>query len=155
MKEVSIGAQVECTDGPAGQTTSLVVDPKSLMVTHYVVKEKESPHAERLVPAEQVLESSPELIRLACTSGEFSELEPFRFTDSLGVAGHGIDNAGQSGLTLEGQPDDCAVRQGTLGENQKEPFAKLLQQRSDRQNHRFGIARTAVNHIVDIVWTSN
>jgi hypothetical protein len=52
------------------------------MVTHYVVKEKESPHAERLVPVEQVLESSPELICLACTTSEFSELEPFRFTET-------------------------------------------------------------------------
>ena len=47
VKEITIGVPVECTDGPAGKTTNLIVDPKSLAVTHYVVKEAASPHAER------------------------------------------------------------------------------------------------------------
>ncbi len=82
LKEIAIGAQVECTDGSAGKTTNLIVDPKSLAVTHYVVKERASPHAERLVPVDQVVDSTPDLLHLACTLDELSGMEAFRYTES-------------------------------------------------------------------------
>jgi uncharacterized membrane protein len=82
VKEISIRAEVECTDGPAGQSTNLIVDPKTLKVSHYAVKEKRSPHTERLVPVEQVAESTPELLRLSCTIEELSALPAFRFLET-------------------------------------------------------------------------
>lgn len=81
MKEISIGANVECTDGMAGETTHLIVDPESNEVTHYVVKEEARPHAERLVPVDLEIESTPVLIKLSCTLAEFTDMAPFSYTE--------------------------------------------------------------------------
>ena len=83
MKEITIGAKVECTDGTAGETTHLIVDPESREVTHYVVKEKENPHAERLVPAYLEIESTPDLVKLSCTLAEFADMSPFSYTEAV------------------------------------------------------------------------
>jgi hypothetical protein len=41
---IPIQAQVECADGPAGESTTLIVDPKTLTVTHVVVREDKPGH---------------------------------------------------------------------------------------------------------------
>jgi uncharacterized protein YrrD len=55
----------------------VIVDPANQKVTHLVVKQNESPHVERLVPVDQVMETAADLIRLHCTKDELSMLEPF------------------------------------------------------------------------------
>jgi uncharacterized membrane protein len=81
MKEIPLHADVECADGHAGQSTSVIVDPKSLRVTHFVVKEKARPHTERLVPVDQVAETTADSIRLSCTVSEMAEIQPFVVTE--------------------------------------------------------------------------
>ena len=79
--DVSVHADVECTDGLCGQSTYIIVDPVRKQVTHLVVKERTFPHVEYLVPLDLVVESTPDLIRLHCTRDElpmqdsFTELE--------------------------------------------------------------------------------
>jgi hypothetical protein len=46
-------------------------------VTHLVVKEKDAPHTERLVPIDLVTETTPHLIRLRCAKDELAHLQPF------------------------------------------------------------------------------
>jgi sporulation protein YlmC with PRC-barrel domain len=79
--DVSVNADVQCTDGLCGQSTYIIVDPVRREVTHVVVKESWFPHAEYLVPLDLVVESTTSLIRLKCTRDEllmqdaFTELE--------------------------------------------------------------------------------
>jgi hypothetical protein len=53
MIEVPIGVDVECTDGPAGKSTHVIMDPITKTITHIVVGD-DSPIAaqSRLVPSD-------------------------------------------------------------------------------------------------------
>ena len=75
MSSVSVGAQVECTDGPGGELFALVIDPQS-EITHYVVRTK-TDDVERMVPADQVAASTPEVLQLKCTLAELDSMENF------------------------------------------------------------------------------
>jgi hypothetical protein len=77
MIDVPVGAQVECADGPCGQSTRVIINPIVQQVTHYVVKEKGFPHTERLVPVNRVAKTSPHRIELRCTKDELAKMEPF------------------------------------------------------------------------------
>jgi uncharacterized membrane protein/sporulation protein YlmC with PRC-barrel domain len=81
VKDIPINVDVECVDGSCGQSTCVIVDPNTMQVTHYVVKENTSPHTERLVPNEYIAEITPDLIRLRCTRAELGEMEPFVVTE--------------------------------------------------------------------------
>jgi sporulation protein YlmC with PRC-barrel domain len=75
--DVSVNADVQCTDGLCGQSTYIIVDPVRKEITHVVVREKAFPHAELLVPLDLVVESTPDLIRLRCTRDELLMQDPF------------------------------------------------------------------------------
>ena len=77
MISIPLNAPVECTDGPIGESSAVIVDRDSLRVTHFVVKERHSPHADRLVPIDQVAESTHDLIKLSCTKAELGEMGAF------------------------------------------------------------------------------
>ena len=77
MKNVPLNAQVECADGPCGTSVAVIVDPKTLKPTHVVVKGKERPHTQWLVPVEEVAESSADLICLQCGAGGLAGMPPF------------------------------------------------------------------------------
>jgi hypothetical protein len=79
VKEIILGTKVECTDGEAGEISHLVVDPDDQEVSYYVVKEKAKPHADRMVPAHFVVDSTPELITLSCTTEKMGEMAPFSY----------------------------------------------------------------------------
>lgn len=81
MKHVPLHAGVECSDGEAGRISAVIVDPETLHVTHLVVEERKRPHAEYLVTAEEVAESSADLVRLACTRSELEKMQPFISTE--------------------------------------------------------------------------
>ncbi len=42
MKNIPINAKVECTDGPAGEETNIIINPTTRQVTHIVVQDKKS-----------------------------------------------------------------------------------------------------------------
>lgn len=81
--DIPVKAKVQCADGLCGRSTYVVINPTVKQVTHLVVKGDRSPHVERLVPVDLVLETSPKLIRLRCTQEKMEELEPFMETDYL------------------------------------------------------------------------
>jgi uncharacterized membrane protein len=85
MKEIPIGAEVTCTDGSAGHSTCLIVNPNTLQVTHYVVKEKKSPHEERLIPIDLVTKVKSKQITLSCTIADLSEMEVFSHKETIQV----------------------------------------------------------------------
>jgi sporulation protein YlmC with PRC-barrel domain len=75
--DIPLNVNVFCTDGPCGQSKEAVLDCKTEEVTHLVVKEKESPHTELLVPVDLVTETTPHAIRLRCAKDELAEMQPF------------------------------------------------------------------------------
>ena len=83
MIHFPISAKVECTDGPGGRSTCVIIDPASQKVTHLAVKEKRCPHAEYLVSVDQIVETTPDLIRLRCTVSKLAMLEPFVETQNI------------------------------------------------------------------------
>jgi uncharacterized membrane protein/sporulation protein YlmC with PRC-barrel domain len=80
MKNIPLGAQVECSDGPAGQSTSIIVNPATHQATFVVVEEKKHSDTKRLVPVDQIIETRPDTIRLRCTLAELAEMELFAVT---------------------------------------------------------------------------
>jgi sporulation protein YlmC with PRC-barrel domain len=82
MSEFPIHAQVECADGPCGKSLAVIVDQQTREVTHIALEDKSLPHApyQRLLPVDQVAETSPDLIRLHCTRDDVDRMEPFTHT---------------------------------------------------------------------------
>jgi uncharacterized membrane protein len=81
---VTVGAQVECTDGACGELTALLIDPAKRAITHYVVR-VEKDGVERMVPAERVASSTPSGLTLNCTQAEVDAAETF-VKDELAAA---------------------------------------------------------------------
>ncbi|MGD8586529.1 MAG: DUF1269 domain-containing protein [Chloroflexota bacterium] len=81
MKRVPLHANVACIDGPFGETSRIIVDPKTLLPTHVVVKAAERSHEEYLVPVSYVAEVSKDLVRLNCPRELISKMAPFAVTE--------------------------------------------------------------------------
>jgi uncharacterized membrane protein len=78
MINVPINAKVSCKDGHCGKSTGVIIDPVTQRVTHFTVEDQTSrPAVERLVPVEEVLETTSETIELKCSQDIFSQMEPF------------------------------------------------------------------------------
>jgi uncharacterized membrane protein/sporulation protein YlmC with PRC-barrel domain len=81
MIDFPLNAKVECTDGYAGRSSHIIINPITKQLTHFVVQQEDQGEAvDRLVPIEKVAETTPVLIRLKVTKDELAEMEPF--TDS-------------------------------------------------------------------------
>ncbi len=81
--DIPVGVEVHCTDGLCGRSTYVLIDPVRKEVTHLVVKEAESPHAERLIPVEAVSETAPDVILLDFTRDELNKMDPFVQTEYI------------------------------------------------------------------------
>ena len=78
MIQVPVDAKVECTDGHAGRSSHVIIDPVKETITHVVVTTEESFASRQwLVPVDRISESTSELIRLDCTLEELSEMDEF------------------------------------------------------------------------------
>jgi uncharacterized membrane protein/sporulation protein YlmC with PRC-barrel domain len=74
--DIPLSAKVECADGTAGESTAVIVNPATQKLTQFVVRDKSSSSpVERRVPVEQVVSTTPALIRLRCTTAEMTEME--------------------------------------------------------------------------------
>jgi uncharacterized membrane protein len=108
---------------------TVIVNPTTRQVTHLVVADKSFPRSiQRLVPVEQVLETSSGSIRLACTQDQLAEMEPFAETqfveiertvpypDDLGYAHPYVTPYESTQVAMEVEripPGELAVRRGT------------------------------------------
>ncbi|MAT40908.1 MAG: hypothetical protein CL609_01105 [Anaerolineaceae bacterium] len=87
--DIPMNVDVMCVTEVCGRSTYLVVNPVNDEVTHIVIKEKEFPYIEHLVPIDEIVESSPSLIRLRCKPSELVQMDTFMETDFL--TGDGVD----------------------------------------------------------------
>ena len=74
---ISLNAKVDCTDGHAGQTTCVIINPVTRQLTHIIVAEKGSTHMKRLVPLELIKNGNSGHIQLSCTTPQLATLRPF------------------------------------------------------------------------------
>jgi uncharacterized membrane protein/sporulation protein YlmC with PRC-barrel domain len=75
MINFPIDARVECKDGPCGESVTVIVDPTIPEITHFVVQTREA--EQRMVPIDQVVETTAKSIRLCCTTDQVAEMTPF------------------------------------------------------------------------------
>lgn len=81
MIDIPLHARVECTDGPCGESTDVIVNPLNRKVTHFVVRDAKLPDSgDHLVPADRVEKASHGSIRLNCTKDELAGMDPFTTT---------------------------------------------------------------------------
>ena len=85
----TIGAPAECSDGPCGAVSRVVVDPVAREVTHLVVEPEHRAGLGRLVPLDMV-EAGAGDVRLRYTLAEFEKLPSAEETDFL-PGGSGYD----------------------------------------------------------------
>ena len=85
MIDIPICGRVECVDGPVGRATQVIINCTTKQVTHLVVTENGRHRADHLVPVDQVLDTTPDMIRLGCTREELAAMEPFTQTEHLRV----------------------------------------------------------------------
>lgn len=81
MIDIPLDAKVESTDGYAGRSSHVIINPITKELTHFVVQYKHDEETvDRLVPVEKVTKTGPDLIQLNVTNDELAGMEPF--TDS-------------------------------------------------------------------------
>jgi uncharacterized membrane protein len=82
MKSIPVEAKVVYADGAEAESRGVIVEGGTRNVTHYVVEDEHlaRPPYERLVPVDQVEESTHDLIRLRCTQEEVGRMQPFTTT---------------------------------------------------------------------------
>jgi sporulation protein YlmC with PRC-barrel domain len=85
--DIPINVDVKCTDGTAGHTAAIIMDPATRQVTYVVVKGKGSIMGEFLVPMDVIKESSPQSIVLRWSRDELSAAP--RFDKAVFVGGAG------------------------------------------------------------------
>lgn len=76
MSEIPMNAQVNCSDGAAGTSTAVIIDPLSKSVTHVVVKVTD--HDERSVPLKYIAETDHDSITLDCSKKELELMPQFK-----------------------------------------------------------------------------
>jgi sporulation protein YlmC with PRC-barrel domain len=75
--DISTNAKVNCSDGPFGQSTRVIIKPTTQEITHLVVSNESFLDTEYLVSIDLIAESTPDQIRLNCTCEELSKMPIF------------------------------------------------------------------------------
>jgi sporulation protein YlmC with PRC-barrel domain len=78
--DIPLSKDVYCTDGLAGQSSHMILNPLTRRITHLVVRKRHFPHSDHVVPMELVAETTGSMIRLSCSTHELTLLEPFTET---------------------------------------------------------------------------
>ncbi len=75
--EIPLNVEVLCSDGSCGRSSSIILNPITEEVTHFVVKEGGLLGDEYLVPLDAIFESSSVSIRLRWSREDLAQAEPF------------------------------------------------------------------------------
>jgi uncharacterized membrane protein/sporulation protein YlmC with PRC-barrel domain len=76
MEGLPLYGKVECTDGPFGESVTVVINPVAQAVTHIVVREK-SLTGDRMVPLSKIAAVRDGVIVLKCSKQEVTGMDPF------------------------------------------------------------------------------
>jgi hypothetical protein len=78
-----MNVNVYCSDGLCGHSSQVIVDPTNKQVTNLVVKEKQFPHTEYMAPIDQIMDSTPDMIKLRGTIAGLATMDPFIHIDTI------------------------------------------------------------------------
>lgn len=83
--DIPLNASVSCTDETdVGHAETIILNPVTQEVTHFVVKTKGFAAVEILVPLESIEHTSHDKIQLNCTWEELEQMKPFIHTEYIG-----------------------------------------------------------------------
>jgi len=74
---IPINADLYCQGDLCGATEAVVLNPITEQITHIVVKEKDAPHTERLIPINLIETADEDAVRLTIPGNELYLQEPF------------------------------------------------------------------------------
>jgi len=121
MKDIPLKAKVLCTDGHAGTTSAIIVNPVKRKVTHVVVESIK--YRDFLVPLELVSDTAPDVVHLSCTIDELHGMRSF--TETHYVQDDLYDGAMYQGSQYLTPYATQAPGYGGLIEDEKVPFGEL------------------------------
>jgi len=114
---IPMNVDVYCSDGLCGRSSQVIVNPTNKQITHLVVKEKQAPHTEYMAPIQQVVDSTPDMIKLRCTLAGLETMDPFIHIDtiqndakSMGFPSEGYGLAGNPAMGYATMPYDPGER---------------------------------------------
>lgn len=155
--EISLNAQVSCTDGPIGQSVRVVINPVTATVTHFTVRPKGMGESEHIVPIGDITASSAGDIELSVSKNEFylyPLFESHRFLEmeeaglspeeieALPEAHRAMDHAIWPFVTAEGQL-------GTYVDLKQIPADELAIQRGERVEATDGVVGEVSELVID------
>ena len=109
MTDIAIKAKVECTDGPCGKSTYVIINPVNQKVTHFVLQDKHLPdNPTRLVPVGKVANATQQQITLSCTKADVAKMAPFLVTNFIRESAPGKAYASGAAYTSQYVIDDTA-----------------------------------------------
>ncbi len=82
--DIPINVRVHCSDGLAGHSSCIIVNPLTRTVTHFVLRPRSMLDVEKLVPVALIKESNPDMILLRCPLSEIVNLDSFNKGHFLG-----------------------------------------------------------------------
>ena len=75
--DISINAEVKCSDGQCGRSMGVILIPVLSEVTHIEEREETNPVTEYLISIDLVIQTTPNVIRLSCSNGELLKMQIF------------------------------------------------------------------------------
>ncbi len=81
--DIPLDATVECSDGPVGTLTNIILNPATETITHLVVSEHGLVGSKRLLSEALVKESTHDTVFLSISKREFQKQEEFVQTEFL------------------------------------------------------------------------
>jgi sporulation protein YlmC with PRC-barrel domain len=102
MSEIPLKANVQCADGPCGESTNMILNPVTHEVTHVALTDDKLPNnPTRLVPIARIASTTPTQITLDCTGDEVAHMEPFVVTQFIQETGSGTAYASGGAYTSQ------------------------------------------------------
>ncbi len=96
---IPMNVDVYCSDGLCGHSSEVIVDSTNKQVTHLVVKGKHAPHTKYMVAIDEIMDSTPDMIKLRCTSAHLAAMEPFIHVDTIYTDAKGMGySTGEVGM---------------------------------------------------------
>ncbi|MFZ2095615.1 MAG: PRC-barrel domain-containing protein [Anaerolineales bacterium] len=75
--DIPLHAEVWSTNRQCGTSNSVIINPITNQITHFVVKEKDFPYEQRLVPVSTIAETTSDTILLKCDFNVFVNMPKF------------------------------------------------------------------------------
>lgn len=125
--EISLNAQVNCSDGPVGKSVRAVVNPVTEAITHITVQPKGMGETEHLVPLEDISESAADSVTLKVTKNQFYLYPTFVSHRFLDLEEAGVDPEDVAAQTEAHKAMDHVLWPFVTAEGHLGEYADVLQ----------------------------